>query len=156
MMQETVFTDALEKCFRRDLQRLQAELAAYPSEEDLWRLGGEISNCAGNLSLHLIGNLNHFIGTRLGGTAYKRNRPAEFSGKNVPRSKMLDDVQELLVMIPAVLRKLTVAELESDYPEDVFGGKMTTAYFLIHLAGHLNYHLGQINYHRRLLAASGS
>jgi hypothetical protein len=40
-----------------------------------------ISNSAGNLCLHLIGNLNHFIGATLGNTGYVRNREQEFSSK---------------------------------------------------------------------------
>ncbi len=41
--------------------------------------------------------------------------------------------------------------LEAEYPILVFDHKTSTEYLLVHLTGHLNYHLGQINYHRRLI-----
>ena len=146
-----MLTDTLIVIFKRDLLKLKEELSLYNREENLWRVEQNISNSAGNLCLHLLGNLNTYIGAVLGDTKYVRSRPEEFSIKNVPRVTLLNDIDRTIEMIDAVLPSITAAQLSSEYPQQVFDYNMTTEYFLIHLAGHLNYHLGQVNYHRRLL-----
>ena len=142
----------LIQLFRRDLTKLTAELEAYPSEAALWAVKDGIKNPAGNLALHLNGNLNQYIGVRLGGTSYLRNREAEFRLKGVPRAELIAATQATSSMIETVLGGLDPARLGQPYPEEVLGYPMTTGYFLIHVHGHLNWHLGQINYHRRLTA----
>ena len=142
---------SLQSLFKRDLNKLIKEINAYQDESNLWLVEKEVSNSAGNLCLHLVGNLNHFIGTHLGATGYVRQRPLEFSTKNTPRTEMIELVTDTAQMIETTLQNLNAEQLQADYPLEVFGHKMTTEYFLLHLSTHLNYHLGQINYHRRLL-----
>ena len=144
-------TSELLKLFKRDLEKLITELEAYPSEESLWHVSGEIKNSGGNLVLHLIGNLNHFIGVKLGGTDFIRDRDSEFALKNVPRAEIIEKLRDTLAVLETTLPKLEAATLEQTYPLEVMGYPMSTGYFLIHLYGHLSYHLGQVNYHRRLL-----
>lgn len=141
----------LNSLFGRDLDKLGQELSQYTNEENIWKVADGISNCAGNLTLHLVGNLNTYFGAILGGTGYVRQRDLEFSTKDVPREELLSQVYATKEMINEVLGKLPEAQLEQDYPIEVFGGPINTAHFLIHLATHLSYHLGQVNYHRRLL-----
>ena len=141
----------LSTMYARDLKQLVHEVQAYSDEAGLWVLQSEIKNTAGNLCLHLVGNLNHFIGAQLGNTGYVRNRPEEFAAKNVARETMVREVEATAIMVNKVLADLSVADLEKDYPIEMFGGVQKTGYMLIHLLTHLNYHLGQINYHRRLL-----
>lgn len=143
----------LIELFERDLTRLKKELLLYKKEEMMWLVKNEINNSAGNLALHIIGNLKTFIGTNLGGTGYIRNREAEFSEKNVPRTKTLKMIDETFKVIQSTINNFTENDLNRLYPVQVFKNKkeMTNEYFLIHLYGHLNYHLGQINYHRRLI-----
>ncbi len=143
--------ETLKSIFKRDLLLLIKEIEQYETESKLWQLENQIQNTAGNLCLHLIGNLNHFIGATLGKTAYIRNRPLEFSDKNVARTILIQDIQNTIVMIEKVLSSIEESDLETEYPILVFEQKTSTMYFLIHLATHLTYHLGQINYHRRLL-----
>lgn len=143
---------SFQKLFLRDLDSLAAEISQYPTEESLWLLQGDIKNTAGNLCLHLCGNLQHFIGAVLGQSGYVRNREAEFADKNIPKEKLLAEIEATKKAITNTLSKLDSSKLEEEYPIQVFGESMTTEYFLIHLAGHLNYHKGQINYHRRILA----
>lgn len=143
--------NTLKTLFNRDLNRLKSEIEQYNSEEAIWSVDKNITNSAGNLCLHLIGNLNAFIGAELGQTDYVRQRTLEFSLKNVPRVELIQSIENLLPIIDNALGNLTEKMLESTYPINVFKKEMTISYFLIHLAGHLNYHLGQINYHRRLL-----
>lgn len=144
--------EILRELYSRDLNKLKAEVDLYADEADLWKTSGEISNSAGNLSLHLVGNLRHFFGAVLGGTGYVRDRDAEFSSGGVSRSDILAEIDAASADVLSTLSKLSDEELERTYPLDVFDRPMTTGYFLIHLATHLNYHLGQINYHRRLTA----
>ena len=147
-------THSLIALFQRDLAKLSQELEAYPNEESLWVVAHDIKNPAGNLALHLVGNLNQFIGVVLGGTDFQRNRDAEFGSRDIPKAELISMVQATSTMIESVLKDVTVFALEQPYPQEVLGYPMTTSYFLIHLYGHLNWHLGQINYHRRLTASN--
>lgn len=141
----------LKELFRRDLAKLKQEIEAYKNEQKLWYTEKNIANSGGNLCLHLIGNLNAYIGAELGKTGYIRDRPLEFSAKDIPQQKLLQMIEDTAAVVDATLDKLTDKDLENEYPQLVFEKKTTTAYFLAHLATHLTYHLGQINYHRRLL-----
>jgi hypothetical protein len=145
--------EALIKIFEKDLNKLEEEMKLYPDEVSLWKVGPGIKNPGGNLCLHLCGNLQHFFGTVLGQSGYKRNRDYEFSAKDVPISEIIKEIQHSRRAVLSVLDKMRPEDLEKEYPVVVFEKPMTTAYFLVHLAGHLNYHVGQINYHRRLLTA---
>lgn len=141
----------LQSLFQRDLNRLKQEIEQYKDEQTIWRIDKDIKNSAGNLTLHLIGNLNHFIGVVLGKTDYIRNRDLEFSMKDVPRSELVTKIEETASMIEKVLSKLPETVLPEEYPVIVFDKKTSTQFMLVHLVTHLNYHLGQVNYHRRLL-----
>ena len=143
--------EILKKLIIRDLEKLKTEIEAYHSESNIWLVPDGISNSAGNLCLHLVGNLNHFIGTVLGNTGYVRQRDLEFSLKDVPRTELVQKIEGTIAMIGEVMDKITDEQLAAEFPIVVFSKGDTTAYFLSHLATHLDYHLGQINYHRRLL-----
>lgn len=147
-----MLTDVLAEIFERDLLKLRTEVEHYTNESDLWKVNGSIPNSAGNLALHLVGNLKHFIGTVLGGIAYVRDRDLEFADADVPRDHLIAAIDETRDIVRETLAKLTLSDLEAEYPIKVFGHSMTTEFFIVHLATHLDYHLGQINYHRRLLA----
>jgi uncharacterized damage-inducible protein DinB len=146
-----MITENLIKLFSRDLTKLKEEINAYTEEEKLWMVKDGISNSGGNLCLHLCGNLQHFIGAILGESGYIRNREAEFKLKNIAREKLINEIDATLAIVIDTLEQISKKELEKDYPLHVFGEPITTEFFLLHLAGHLNYHLGQINYHRRLM-----
>lgn len=137
--------------FERDLKRVINELELYRNEADLWRVEKEIANSAGNLVLHLIGNLNTYIGKELGQTGYVRNRELEFSQKDVPREELIAKVNETITVIKNALPAVTDEMMQREYPLIVLQEGTSTEYFLVHLSTHLNYHLGQINYHRRLV-----
>ena len=146
-------TSSIKQILLRDLSNLEKEIAEYANEEDIWLVKGEIKNSAGNLALHICGNLQHFIGAIVGQDGYIRKREEEFAKKNVTVLELLTEIRTTKSAIEKALDKLTDDKLEERYPLEVFGKPMTFSYFLIHLSGHLMYHLGQINYHRRLLAS---
>ncbi|MBN3519143.1 DUF1572 family protein [Algoriphagus lutimaris] len=141
----------LIKLFERDIDRLYKEIDAYSDEKVLWEIENQISNSAGNLCLHLLGNLQAFVGHELGGFDYSRDREFEFAGKDVPKSQLLSEITKLKRIMVSSLEGMDEALIDKNYPIEVFGRPMTNEYFLIHLYGHFNYHLGQINYHRRIL-----
>lgn len=143
--------DILKSLYKRDLNKLKVEIESYKSEESLWKIDKNISNSGGNLCLHLLGNLNTYIGAELGKTGYVRKRDLEFSLNDIPKSELLEKLESLIKLVDSTLNQLSEEDLKKDYPQESLGYKMTTGYFLIHLFGHLSYHLGQINYHRRLL-----
>ena len=141
----------LKILFRRDLEKLKQEINLYKDESTMWIIEKEIANSAGNLCLHLVGNLNCYIGAEIGKTGYIRHRDLEFSLKNIPKQELIKKVEDTLIMVEDSLDKLKDEQLGEDYPLLVFAEKTSTGYFLVHLSVHLGYHLGQINYHRRLL-----
>jgi uncharacterized damage-inducible protein DinB len=144
-------TESLIKLYKRDLNAVKKELQSYKNEANIWLVDKEISNCTGNLVLHIVGNLNHFIGAILGNTGYIRKRDLEFSQKNISVSEMIKMIDDTQNVIDKTLSNLTEANLQEEYRRNPFEDYMTTEYFLLHLKSHLAYHLGQINYHRRLL-----
>ncbi len=137
--------------FKRDLEKLKLEISLYHNESNLWLNDENISNSAGNLCLHLVGNLNYFICVVLGKASYVRNRDLEFSQKNIPRLKLISAIVEVATIVDETLENMTNEKLSDYYPEMKFDEKKSIEYLLLHLQHHLNYHLGQINYHRRLL-----
>jgi uncharacterized damage-inducible protein DinB len=143
--------EILKSLFNRDLERLKNEIGQYKDESMLWQTDKNISNSAGNLCLHLIGNLNSFIGATLGGSGYIRNRELEFVLKDVAREELLAKIDETVLTVNSTLDKLTEIDLANEYPVLILEKKINTRLFLCHLTTHLSYHLGQINYHRRLL-----
>jgi uncharacterized damage-inducible protein DinB len=143
--------EILIKIFKRDLNKLKTEVLLYKNEDNLWLVHKDVTNSAGNLCLHIVGNLNTYIGAELGNTGYIRKRDLEFSLKHISRKKLIQQVDDTIVLIENTLNKLSLEDLNKEYSLLVFKEKTTTEYFLVHLVDHLSYHLGQINYHRRLL-----
>ncbi|WP_431244566.1 DinB family protein [Flavobacterium sp. P21] len=143
--------ETIKSLFERDLNKLRIEIESYQNENNLWKTDKDISNSAGNLCLHLIGNINTYIGAEIGKTGYIRNRPLEFSLKDIPKAELIQKIEKTLIVVNNALDSLTETDLEAIYPQIVFEKEMTTEFFLVHLSTHLAYHLGQINYHRRLL-----
>jgi len=143
--------EAFRQLFVRDLKKLKVEIESYSNEQNIWKLNGKIANTAGNLCLHLVGNLNTYIGKELGGTGYVRNRDLEFSQKDIPQKELILKIEQTIEVVDQSLAKLTGAVLQEEYPLLVYETKSSTGFMLGSLLAHLGYHLGQINYHRRLL-----
>lgn len=143
--------ESLIKIFDTNLSRLITEINLYRDENNLWIVKDGISNSAGNLTLHLLGNLNYYIGGVLAHTGYIRYREDEFALKKVLRADLITNIENCIVIIKNALNKLTPEDFEKDFPVEVLGEISKTNFILIHLSAHLTYHLGQINYHRRLL-----
>ncbi|HEX6893247.1 MAG TPA: DinB family protein [Chryseolinea sp.] len=145
------FTESILTIIDRDLNKLEEEIKLYPTEESLWQTSPGIKNAGGNLCLHLCGNLQHYVGGILGKSDYVRNRDHEFSARDIPRALLISEIHKTKDAVRSALENLDPKTLDREYPERVFNYSMTTGYFLIHLTAHLGYHLGQVNYLRRLL-----
>jgi uncharacterized damage-inducible protein DinB len=143
--------DILKQLFKSDLEKLKTEISSYKDEMNLWKISGDVKNSAGNLCLHLCGNLQHFIGAILGNSGYIRNRDAEFTRKDVPIFELVAEIEITINIVQRSFEKLKEDDLKKTYPINAFGYEMTTEYLLTNMATHFTYHLGQINYHRRLL-----
>ena len=143
--------NAFKEIFERDIDKVRQEISLYSNETNIWRVSQSISNSGGNLCLHLIGNLKTYIGVGLAKVPYTRQRDLEFTRKNVPREVLLQEIVEAKELVTQGLNNLNDLQLNEPYPMLVWEKPTETSFTLIHLAVHLNYHLGQINYHRRLL-----
>lgn len=144
--------ETLKRIYTADLRKVISEVELYENEEDLWRTAEGISNSGGNLVLHIVGNLNHFFGANLGHTGYRRERDLEFSDRDVTREELIARLEETLSMLETTIEGLSDEDLHRDYPEKLFGERPPTLAVVIHMLSHMNYHLGQINYHRRLVS----
>ena len=146
-------TNELASLFSRDLTKLGQQIEAFPNDKALWQALPGVINPAGNLALHVEGNLREYVGRQLGKLPYERNRPLEFSLRGLSRHEVGTRIVELRGSIPFVIERLSSEQMEMEYPEVVLEVATTTKEFLIHLYGHLNWHLGQIDYLRRILSA---
>jgi hypothetical protein len=147
-------TADLARLIGRELASLRDELLAYPDERALWEVPRGLPNSAGTLALHLVGNLRFYIGTQFGATGYVRDRSAEFTQRGVPRAELIAGIETAADEVARTLATLDAAQLEKPLPVEVGGNRIQTALFLQHLASHLAYHLGQVDYHRRIVTGN--
>ncbi|NOT09674.1 MAG: DUF1572 family protein [Gemmatimonadales bacterium] len=138
----------------RELTSARQEIEAYPSEADIWLVVPGISNSGGNLALHLAGNIRHFVGAIQGGTGYRRDRDAEFATRNMPRGELVNQLNDAIAVVEQVFSRLRPEDLAAEYKEPVAKVRLNTGEFLTHLLSHAAYHLGQIDYHRRIVTGS--
>jgi hypothetical protein len=141
----------LKTLLLKDLASLRLEVERYPDDASLWRALPGIVNPGGNLALHVAGNLQFFIGEQVGHSGYVRHRDREFSVRDLPRAQVLQELDAAAKAVGDALTAMDPATLEQEFPSPMGGQRMATGMFLLHLCSHLSYHLGQINYHRRLL-----
>lgn len=137
--------------FAKYLTQLKNEITSYRTEDGLWHMAEGIGNAPATLALHLCGNLQYNIGDVIGKSGYVRNRDYEFSQRGISREKILEEIANTETMILPVLEKLTVEDLGKKFEDSWHGENETIADALIRLALHLGYHVGQINYHKRVL-----
>jgi len=149
-------TANLSRLINRELASLRDELLAYPDEKAMWEVPKGVPNSAGNLALHLVGNLRFYIGTQLGATGYVRDRDAEFAKKGVPRAEIIQGIETAADEVTRTLATLDEAQLGKVFPVEVGGNRIQTGLFLEHLASHLAYHLGQVDYHRRVVTGNAA
>ena len=153
---ERMLATELSALFVRDIERLIQELQAFPDTASAWATAPGVTNAAGTLALHLEGNLREYIGRQLGQIAYSRQRPLEFSARGLDTAELIARLQAVKAMIAGVVPGLSPSQLDAPYPEMIQGKSITIRQFLIHLLAHLNYHLGQVDYLRRVTTGKGA
>ena len=146
-----MIVETYRKVIVRDLRALAAELKAYEDEQTIWLTPPGVPNSPGTLALHLVGNLRAFIGAELGETGYVRERDREFADRDVSRAELLEGIEEAIAAVEKGLTTISDEDLERDFPVSFKGETLSTGLFLTHLVAHFAYHLGQIDYHRRLV-----
>lgn len=146
-----MLNNILANFYERDILKLIEEIKLFKEEENLWKTKGSIKNSAGNLVLHIIGGSNYLIGTTLAKTGYVRNRDLEFSQRGVERKILVAQLEDLIVLIKKTINDFSREDMEAEYPLIFDGAKRSNSYLLVQLLAHLNYHLGQVNYLRRVL-----
>jgi len=137
--------------FGRELATVRDELLAFPDTASIWAVPAGLPNSAGTLSLHIAGNLRWFIGAQLGGSGYVRDRDAEFSTRDMPRDALVRQIEAASDEVTRALATLDDGRLDEPFPLEVGGVRLPTGRFIGHLAVHLAYHLGQMDYHRRIV-----
>jgi hypothetical protein len=147
--------DSLRILYARDIDTLRAEVELYPEDELLWHEVPGYPNPGGNLVLHLVGNLRHFIGAQLGGTGYVRDREAEFATKGLSRTQLQNGISLASAEVVRTLSGLDPARLNEPFPLPAHGKSVLTGLWLVHLSTHLAFHLGQLDYHRRVVTGDG-
>lgn len=151
-----MFATELSALFAREIERLIQELQAFPDTVAIWQTAPGVTNATGTLALHLEGNLREYIGRQLGELAYSRQRPLEFSARGVEQAELIARLAAVKTSIPRVIANLSDSQLEANYPETIHGKSITTRQFLVHLLAHLSYHLGQVDYLRRVTTGKGA
>jgi uncharacterized damage-inducible protein DinB len=151
-----MLTRILQTLLLRELAAVRRSVEAYPDDASIWAHPAGLPNAAGTLVLHLAGNLRSYIGTALGGGSYVRDRPAEFSRRNVPRAELLAELDATTAEIARTLPTLTDEMLSRPFPQPIGGHMLGADVFLTHMATHLAYHLGQIDYHRRVVTGDSA
>lgn len=149
----TLLSD-LRRILLRDLDTLDAQLRAYPREDQIWEAPDGIRNTAGTLALHLAGNLRHYVGHVLGGSDYQRDRPAEFADRDVSREDILGRIAAAREVVDRTLSTFDPAHLGEPFPVEIGGVRLPIARQLLHLSTHFAYHLGQVDYHRRIVTGN--
>jgi hypothetical protein len=138
----------------RDIAGVERELELYPDDASVWRTVTGLPNPAGNLLLHLTGNLQHFFGAALGNTGYVRDREAEFTRKDVPRSELSKELENARRAVLAAFNHLTEQKLDETHPVKITDTAFSNRLAVLQLITHLAYHLGQIDYHRRMVTGN--
>jgi uncharacterized damage-inducible protein DinB len=133
----------------RELRAVKREIESYPDDAAVWKVIPGVPNVGGTLALHVAGNIQHFIGAILGRDGFVRDRDAEFARRDVPRQDLLTGLDSAIASVQRTLPQVSEQTLAGPYPELIAKRRVSTSAFAVHLATHLAYHLGQLDYHRR-------
>jgi hypothetical protein len=136
--------EELTRYFRHLAGRVERAVRSLPREK-LWVKPYAYGNSVGHLVTHLTGNLNHYVGAKIAGTGYVRDRPREFTDPaHYPAEDVLARFQEAVDLVIRTIRSLDDAGLcapISDEPP-----VRTRFGLLLVCAAHLNNHIGQMSY----------
>lgn len=151
-MGETASTaNDIATLLQRELEGFSREVSLFHDDLSLWATVPGVANSAGNLALHVSGNLRHFIGAVLGGDGYVRDRESEFGRRSGTREEVISEIQRTADSVRKTLGEFPERRMAEDFPELVMGMRLRTSLFLLHLCAHAGFHLGQAGYLRRIV-----
>lgn len=148
--------EELKAFLLRDIASVERELDLYPDEESIWKNLPGLPNSGGNLILHLAGGTQYFFGSALASTGYLRNREAEFSKKDIPRSDLTKELHDARQAVLAGFATMTEEKLEQPFPARITDTDLSARLTILQLVTHLAYHLGQLDYHRRMVTGNSA
>src|SRR5437016_423607 len=102
----TVVADELCRYFTHLATRVERAVHSLPREK-LWVKPYPYGNSVGHLVLHLTGNLNHYVGAKIAGTGYVRDRPREFTEPaETPAETVLANFHDAVELVVRTIRSL--------------------------------------------------
>lgn len=148
-----MITSVLIDLYTREIDKLKNEVLNFESDEQLWKTPEPQITPAGNTCLYLAGTLQHYIGNIMGDSGYIRNKEAEMKARNVPRERLLEEIDNTKQVVIDTLEQISKTELQKVFPTNEFEEPITTEFYLIHLLKNVGFHVGQISVLRQLASA---
>jgi len=117
------------------------------TQEQFWSNPRGYGNSAGHLVLHVTGNLNYYIGARLAGTGYVRNRDLEFTdASGRPKEEVLEAFDRAIAMVAGAIRGQSEEDWMRDYSAEREPQAKNRFTIVLRCAGHAYHHVGQMIY----------
>jgi uncharacterized damage-inducible protein DinB len=117
------------------------------SEEQFWRNPYSYGNSVGHLVLHLTGNLSYYLGSRIAGTGYVRNRDLEFTESRRPaKAEVLRSFDATLALVIATIERQTETDWTLPYSAEREPEAQDRFAAFLRSVTHLHHHIGQIIY----------
>jgi uncharacterized damage-inducible protein DinB len=146
----------LAKMFRKDarvgLEKYLPQIVRclqLLSEKEIWWRPNDASNAAGNIVLHLCGNLRQWIISGLGGARDARQRDTEFSERGpIPRRTLIRQLKTTVEETCQIIDRISAEKLSQDFP--IQGYRVSGLVAITHVYEHFAYHAGQIAYLTKL------
>lgn len=155
MADSSVVASSLANYYRMIHRRVR-ELTDPLTTEQLWIRPYAYGNSIGNLILHLTGNLNYYIGAQIGGTAYIRQRPLEFSNTGIPKNDVLREFDKVIDLVIVTIAKQSDEDWAAPFSGELESESKNRFSAFLACAGHAYHHVGQMIYLQKQLLASGS
>ena len=139
------FIEASRVFLRDDYMKKLLHCIEQMSEDDLWWRPNEVSNSAGNLILHLCGNLRQWIVSSIGGVEFHRDRDGEFAARGpIPKDQLIASLKQVTHDVDGVFARISDNRLLMRLKIQKY--EATTLQAVYHVIEHFSYHLGQILY----------
>jgi uncharacterized damage-inducible protein DinB len=123
------------------------------TDEQIWMRGGANENAAGNLVLHLAGNVRQWIIASLGGSPDRRDRDAEFNARGgINKADLAARLCETVDAAALVIRALTPEQLTGTY--EIQGYRVSGVEVVFHVVEHFSQHTGQIIFVTKMLTGA--
>jgi hypothetical protein len=117
------------------------------THKQFWHNPYGYGNSVGHLILHMTGNLNYYIGSRIADTGYVRNRDLEFTDATAPaKEEVMRKFDETIAMVAATVRKQGPQDWLAQYSAEREPEAKERFMVFLRCAGHAYHHVGQLIY----------